>query len=60
MLMKIQFTMPTPERCTEMGIKYEGLYTRTKLWFMGIASALSWVTDVHTEIVFPTSRTIVL
>lgn len=51
--MKHKFTMPTPERCIALGIKHEGLYSRTQMWFMGVASALSWVTNVHTGLTFP-------
>lgn len=34
---RIQFIMPTPERCIELGIKYEGLFDRTRLWLSGVA-----------------------
>jgi len=57
--MKTKFTMPTPEMCKAKGIKLEGLYSRTQMWFMGISSALSWVSPIHTEIVFPNKNTIV-
>jgi hypothetical protein len=37
---KFKLLMPTPERCTDLGIKFEGLYNRTQLWLMGVGFAL--------------------
>lgn len=34
-----RFYMPTPERADSIGIRYEGLETRTRLWLMGVAFA---------------------
>lgn len=58
--MKYKFTMPTPERCKELAIKREGLYTRMQLWLMGITAALSWVTSYRSNISFPNANTIVV
>ena len=57
--MKTKFTMPTPKRAMELGIKIEGLYSRTQMWFMGISSALSWTSGIHTTLVFPNKNTII-
>lgn len=55
--MTVKFTMPTPERCTELGIKFDGLYTRTKLWLMGYASAIAAVDAGKLNIVFGARNT---
>lgn len=35
MITTYKVTMPTPERCKELAIKFEGLYNRTQMWLMG-------------------------
>jgi len=40
-------TLPTPERCIELGIKSQGLATRTQLWLMGVASGVSYSGGVN-------------
>lgn len=55
--MTIKFTMPTPERCTQLGINYEGLYTRTKLWLLGYASAIAAVDAGKLTIIFGAKNT---
>lgn len=39
---RYKITLPTPERCTELGIKFDGLATRTQMWLMGVASGVAY------------------
>lgn len=38
---RYKFIMPTPERCKELGIKFEGLAVSTQLWLMGVSSGVA-------------------
>lgn len=42
---RYRFTMPTPERCRELGIKFEGLEVRTRFWLMGVAAGVSYMSS---------------
>lgn len=38
---RYKLTLPTPERCTALAIKFEGQEVRTRLWLMGLAYGVS-------------------
>jgi len=53
---RFKFTAPTPERCIELGIKFEGLQTRTQLWLMGVASGVAYISGNHFNLCFANRR----
>ena len=39
---RYKITLPTPERCTELGIKFEGLAIRTQMWLVGVCHGVAF------------------
>lgn len=54
-----RFYMPTPEQANSIGIRYEGLETRTRLWLMGVAFANHQLTGNPLQIHFSDGFTLV-
>jgi hypothetical protein len=52
--MKYIATLPDQDRCKALGIKLEGLETRTRLWLMGVAFGVFHATGRSIQASFPT------
>jgi hypothetical protein len=39
---RYKITLPDNQLCDAMGIKFEGLETRTRMWLMGVASGVAY------------------
>ena len=40
-------SIASPERCRELGVQYEGLLVRFRLWLVGVGMGMSYVSDKH-------------
>lgn len=53
---RYKITTPTPERCIELGVKFEGINMRTNLWLQGVAQGTSFFQNANRFNVFFTTR----
>ena len=60
MKQRVTFTLPTPEKCLALGIKFEGLKERMLLWLMGVAAGVSYCSGDHFQVVWSDKRTILV
>jgi hypothetical protein len=40
--MKFKIYHPTPQRCVELGVKFEGLHNRILMWLLGVSFAVKY------------------
>jgi hypothetical protein len=38
---------PDPEKCKAIGVKYEGLFDRFKMWLTGVGMGISYISGNH-------------
>ena len=40
---RYKIILPTSEKCDSLGIRFEGMATRTQMWLMGVCSGVNFI-----------------